>query len=451
MEREKESKDALLLQKRRITSEWAALNRLRKRFAMANKQHAADNARLSDEFQHVVRAFNHLQCQSGHRKAANRARFEQVQAVCKLFAGAAHGRGTCPAAVTNNGTQDSGPSLCGLQIRVMKEEELAELLEELLEADQIISSCVAGLPLPAGNDEGTLQPQLSSVPGSRSSLELIGTALHTSRTAVVDVYEAEEGQPPGPDPAAALSMQTTPQAHDLREAARKESGTVGLDAEAVAELLASIEYGALSQLMTDGPQGLGMQKLKALLRQAPSAAADGQLTAAAVARCLGLQLEVTVDALDAAFRGAAAGAKHIHGPAQGSAVPNPLKLETPESPISMQHVELGLQHLVQRLLASQCRGSHSASGPQTARQPAIAQPPVTSKQYWQARADVLLPRAVLRTWELLEQQANSQLVTLQGKTSSASKVGACGLGGHRIRRLLMTARVCPGAGAGPPG
>jgi hypothetical protein len=78
VERERESKDALLHQKRRITREWAALNRLRKRYAAADAQHAADNTRLSDEYQHVARAFNHLQHQSRRCKAANRARFEQV-------------------------------------------------------------------------------------------------------------------------------------------------------------------------------------------------------------------------------------------------------------------------------------------------------------------------------------------------------------------------------------
>ena len=57
-------------QKRRITRQWEVLNRLRKRHAAAEARAAADNARLSDEYQHVTRAFNHLQVggwrQRGH-------------------------------------------------------------------------------------------------------------------------------------------------------------------------------------------------------------------------------------------------------------------------------------------------------------------------------------------------------------------------------------------------
>ena len=50
MERERESKDALMQQKRRITRQWAALNRLRKRYAALDARCAADNVRLGDEY-----------------------------------------------------------------------------------------------------------------------------------------------------------------------------------------------------------------------------------------------------------------------------------------------------------------------------------------------------------------------------------------------------------------
>ena len=120
MEREKESKEALLHQKRRITRQWEVLARLKKRcaarlqqrwacakpgpadlaagspfaprsthaqhasargpcrYAAADARAAADNARLSDEYQGVTRAFAHLQRKVRHFKAADLARFEQV-------------------------------------------------------------------------------------------------------------------------------------------------------------------------------------------------------------------------------------------------------------------------------------------------------------------------------------------------------------------------------------
>lgn len=67
-------------QKRRITRQWEALNRLRKRHAAAEARAAADNARLGDEYRHVTRAFNHLQSKFRHFKAADLARFERVRA-----------------------------------------------------------------------------------------------------------------------------------------------------------------------------------------------------------------------------------------------------------------------------------------------------------------------------------------------------------------------------------
>ena len=78
VERERESKDARLQQKRRITRQWAALNRLRKRYAALDARCAADNARLGDEYTQVARAFNHLQSKFRRFKAADLARFEQV-------------------------------------------------------------------------------------------------------------------------------------------------------------------------------------------------------------------------------------------------------------------------------------------------------------------------------------------------------------------------------------
>lgn len=330
----------------------------------------------------------------------------------------------------------------------MKEEKLSELLEELLEADHIIGSYVVGLPLPAGGDHATVQPQGSSAAESASSLTLVGTALATSATAVVgrnqlmSVRQAEE-RSPGSGTAALQRTQTPSPADDAQAADQEKECRLHLDAGTAAELLASIENGALSLLMTDGTQRLSTQKLRALLSQVPSA--DGQLTAVAVARCLGLQLESTIGALDLVFRGPAAEADDAHGPSNDSPLAVPVRpqeaagnadapAEDPVHTFGKECVELGLQELVQHVVANpSAGGSHPASCPQNApqdaaQQPAITQASPTSKQFWQARADTMLPHTVLRTWKLLEQQATSQFATLQSRTSTADMVGACVVG-----------------------
>lgn len=138
VEREKESKEALLHQKRRITRQWEVLARLKKRcggsgrlrwaglpqllrlricpcitpptthpphhlprrYAAADARAAADNARLSDEYTAVARAFAHLQRKVRHFEAADVARFEQVgRCVCGwllcLVAGLPHSLWGC--------------------------------------------------------------------------------------------------------------------------------------------------------------------------------------------------------------------------------------------------------------------------------------------------------------------------------------------------------------------
>jgi hypothetical protein len=80
VERERESKDALAQQKRKVTRQWEVLARLKKRHAAADARAAADNARLSDDYQAVARAFNHLQSKFRHFKAADLARFDKARA-----------------------------------------------------------------------------------------------------------------------------------------------------------------------------------------------------------------------------------------------------------------------------------------------------------------------------------------------------------------------------------
>lgn len=122
MERERECKEALAQQKRRITRQWEALNRLKKRceggkgaglawlslavvsalllhsivitilaprpascplhpcsHAASDGRAAADNARLGDEYRAVTRAFTHLQSKYAHFKAADLGRFSRVR------------------------------------------------------------------------------------------------------------------------------------------------------------------------------------------------------------------------------------------------------------------------------------------------------------------------------------------------------------------------------------
>lgn len=76
-------------QKRKITRQWEVLNRLRKRHVAAESRAAAENARLSDEYQNVTRAFNHLQSKFRHFKAADLIRFEKVCKCCRSRSGSA--------------------------------------------------------------------------------------------------------------------------------------------------------------------------------------------------------------------------------------------------------------------------------------------------------------------------------------------------------------------------
>ena len=77
-ERERESKEALAQQKRKVTRQWEVLARVKKRHEALEGRAAADNAQLSDEYMRVTRAFAHLQAKYRHFKAADLAKFEQV-------------------------------------------------------------------------------------------------------------------------------------------------------------------------------------------------------------------------------------------------------------------------------------------------------------------------------------------------------------------------------------
>ena len=105
---------------------------------------------------------------------------------------------------------------------------------------------------------------------------------------------------------------------------------------------------------------------------------------------------------------------------------------------SLEQMEAGMARLLQ-LLAS-CSGSKAASradgradqqpahvahvgGPTTKDAASPAGPQPTSKQYWQSRAEAVLPPSVARAWALLECQATQQFAMLQGRTATADEVG----------------------------
>eukprot|EP00887_Chlorella_sp_A99_P007534 scaffold2.g7534.t1 len=79
LERERENKEALLQQKRKVNRQWEVLARLKKQFAEADRQCAGDNARLTDEYQHLTQAFTHLRTKYLHFKAADLRKFGQAR------------------------------------------------------------------------------------------------------------------------------------------------------------------------------------------------------------------------------------------------------------------------------------------------------------------------------------------------------------------------------------
>lgn len=78
MEQERENKAALLQQKRKVNRHWEVLAKLKKRYSDLDRRFVQANARLTDEYQHVTQAFNHLQSKYLHFKAADHQKFEQA-------------------------------------------------------------------------------------------------------------------------------------------------------------------------------------------------------------------------------------------------------------------------------------------------------------------------------------------------------------------------------------
>jgi hypothetical protein len=490
VERERESNDALLQQKRRITRQWAALNRLRKRHAAADAHCAADNVRLSDEYQQVARAFNHLQSKFRYFKAADLSRFEQVPDwlhcrvwhVCAAARCAVHIEQRClqtelgVLTATMARAAECPHVLClilhsswgggcvwdpsplqpirltlppCMQVRGMKEAELSELLEQLLEAEHLICSYVVGLPADSGAAAGS-GPSSAGWKGTDVSqqeegscrqalLEVVGTALATANAAGDTAREAAavgDGAARG---------QLIPAFYPVAagggegDAAGSEGACGQLGALAAAELSGSLDSGALSLLLEQSGRRLDGQKLGVWLQLVPATGPEGLVSAVAVGRCLGLQHETSVDALQLLF-GGIAGCGSVAAAVAGAVSAEACLAEggdaceageagerspAAQQAFSLEQVEQGLARLVILLLgpsASDAAEPRQQQGAAGASSRTEMQP--SSKQYWQAWADAMLPPAVPHFWGLLEKQANSRLATLQGRTAMADEVGA---------------------------
>lgn len=237
----------------------------------------------------------------------------------------------------------------------MKEEELGELLDQLVQAEHFISSFVAGLPTNS-QAAGTSSSTGGSTGGSRAAgggrcsngpharaesssceeeagsglgLELVGRAVTVDPLAAAAAAAAfGPGQEPGEvvalpaGDAAGLIPAFHPSGHDGQQGAHvgsgasgeQEAGQVEAGADAAIgnieplawqELSTSADSGALSLLLAGPGTGRQVQaaKLRQLLAQVPPGA-DGLLGADAVARSLGLQQQATVAALQQLFAGA---------------------------------------------------------------------------------------------------------------------------------------------------
>ncbi|PRW34068.1 Dynein regulatory complex 1 isoform C [Chlorella sorokiniana] len=484
VEREKESKEALVQQKRKITRQWEVLNRLKKRYAALDARAAADNSRLSDEYQAraaayyaVTRAFNQLQSKFRHFKAVDLARLEQV--------------------------------------RAMKEEELGELLDQLLQAEHFISTFVAGLPTgsqsaetsdsSSGRGSGSYGGSDHDEVGNGSlGLELVGRAVTLEPLAAAAAAAAfGPGREPGEvvalpageaagdagglipafHPGRPDGRQDTQQAPSSiraeqqgeRSEADVDAAICGIEPLAWQELSVSADSGALSLLLpgaSTAANAMQATKLRQLLAQVP-AGADGRLHADAVARSLGLQHQATVAALQRLYAGAGERVEQGACPSPSTDLAASIQPRPPtakgaaaegsssdgsvdgnageQGTFSLEQVERGMARLLQLLAHSSSSKAAAAAAGGAEQQPANgcvtnrtsasapAGPQPTSKQYWQARADAVLPPCVACAWALLERQAGHQFATLQGRTATADEVLALRQENERLKASLAEA------------
>ena len=406
----------------------------------------------------------------------------------------------------------------------MKEEELGQLVEQLLQAEQAIMALVAGKPVAeaAAAAAATVAADANSSLHSdaavgaagawqQQQLELVGRAVAldplAAAAAAVAALELGGGGSgevlavPAGREASQLIPAFRPGGRQADEAASAASaggcwsectsdaedegataaGLLGADADARRELRASVDAGALSLLLTPSGGQVQRQQLSALLARVPAATPDGRLGVDAVARCLGLHQPGSVAALlrfvteassggkaqgDAvACSGCAADLAETIRPRGGAgqdvdsaslptAAPDDAAPPAGTANFSSEEVERGLCTLLHQLVLRQPSTADGSAGATVLAPPAAvaasgaqlsaAVPPQpTSRQYWQAQADGLLSTTMLRSWELLEQQASQQLAMLQGRTEGAEEVRGGGGGGGRVQRsgVPVTART----------
>lgn len=166
--------------------------------------------------------------------------------------------------------------------------------------------------------------------------------------------------------------------------------------------------------------------------------ADGRLSADAVARSLGLHHGATTAALGRLFAGCGApapaavemtetvGPRQAGGHEEGAHSGQTGAAGEAAPAFRAEQVEQGLGRLLAMLATPGATGMAEtvASCPSgAAARPATAPAP-TTRQYWQARADAVVPPDVARSWALLERQTAQQLAALPAAASAGLPLGA---------------------------
>lgn len=349
----------------------------------------------------------------------------------------------------------------------MKEEELGELLGQLLQAEAVISCFAQGLPLPSAEEAAGATEAAGAAGDAAGGLQLVGRAVALDPLAASAAGAAADGLPAEvvavPAPAAdSEAGQLIPayhpgcdRAHSAEQGSTgtsnypavsapsclEDSGSGGLAPDGIAEeeLRASVNTGALSLLLDPASGQLRGDQLQQLLARLAGGAPGSGLTADAVARGLGLQRPGTVAMLEHAFGGGSSSGTDLAdtiGPrlaeAEGFEGQEQQVSSGSSGTFTARQVEVGLARLVQQYKQghSDSPGARSPGLPASAPSgpdPTRVQP--TSRQYWQARADAVLPAAMVRAWKLLEAQAGERLAMMQGRTGLAEEVRAGWEGG----------------------
>ncbi|GAB4823123.1 hypothetical protein N2152v2_010169 [Parachlorella kessleri] len=452
-ERERENKEALQQQKRKITHQWEVLSKIKKRFAVLDKRFMEENLRLADEYQRVTRAFNVQQSKYRHFKATDLLRLSKIQE--------------------------------------MKEEEVEQLAEQLIEANLAIRQQILGLQGPASADmaDDNLAIVGHAVSASaETNTDAAPLADNESEVLVLSGEELSQRQligafRPGPEEERREGASTEGRNHfDLGER-DLHSGEEAGEGEAMSplaflELKESLEGGVLSLLLVNcGPQ-VDPCKVQQLLEQLPRRA-EARWDPACVVRGLGIQHEATRQFVERMLlhSGALTMAEGDTQAAADAVRPKAVREESlaPEGIgsgsadqraadeagrgsmvlVRAEQVQQGLQALVGLLQTrsgkqgTQCRRA-SASSPVASPRAAtpgtssgqLAAPP-TSITYWGSRVDVMLPLETFQTWTILEPQLSRLHKLLKSRSKVADEVTALKRENEMLKGRLKDSLTSP--------